>query len=312
MAQTELEPRATARRPVGLAAMSAAEVERSRARVATRRRFGRVGLYLAAVVAALVAALPFLWGTITMFKEDADLYNSNNNPFLFNLDPTGEHVSFLFDETKFVTFAANTLWVGLLVVGITLAVALPAAYSLARLNMRWSGPLGIAIFFVYLVPPTLLFISLSRVVAELGLQDSTWSLVVIYPTITIPVSVWLLIGFLKAIPRDVEEQAMVDGYSRVGAFGRIVIPLALPGIVAVVVFAFTLTAHEFIYALAFISPSTEKTISIGVPTELVRGDVFFWQSLQAAAVLVAVPIAFVFNLLLERFITGFTMGAVKS
>ena len=133
----------------------------------------------------------------------------------------------------------------------------------------------------------------------------------IYPTITIPVSVWLLMGFLKAIPRDIEEQAMVDGYSRLQAFARIVIPLALPGIVAVVVFAFTLTAHEFIYALAFISPSASKTISIGVPTELIRGDVFFWQSLQAAAILVAVPVAFVFNLLLERFITGFTMGAVK-
>jgi multiple sugar transport system permease protein len=195
---------------------------------------------------------------------------------------------------------------------ITLAVALPAAYSLARLNMRWAGPPGIAIFFVYLDPPTLLFISLSRVVAELGLQDSTWSLVLIYPTITIPVSVWLLIGFLKAIPRDVEEQAMVDGYSRIGAFQRVVIPLALPGIVAVVVFAFTLTAHEFIYALAFVSPSSEKVISTGVPTELVRGDIFFWQSLQAASVLVAVPIAFAFNLMLERFITGFTMGAVKA
>jgi multiple sugar transport system permease protein len=179
------------------------------------------------------------------------------------------------------------------------------------LNMPWAGPLGIAIFFVYLIPPTLLFISLTRVVAILGLQDSAWSLVVIYPTITIPVSVWLLMGFLKAIPRDIEEQAMVDGYSRLAAFVRIVVPLSLPGLVAVVVFAFTLTAHEFIYALAFISPSSSKTISIGVPTELIRGDVFFWQSLQAAAILVAVPIAFVFNLLLERFITGFTMGAVK-
>jgi multiple sugar transport system permease protein len=190
-------------------------------------------------------------------------------------------------------------------------VALPAAYSLARLNMPWASALGIAIFFVYLVPPTLLFISLTRVVAIFGLQDSTWSLVLIYPTITIPVSVWLLMGFLKALPRDLEEQAMVDGYSRLAAFTRIVIPLTLPGIVAVVVFAFTLTAHEFIYALAFISPSEAKTISIGVPTELIRGDVFFWQSLQAAAILVAVPIAFAFNLLLERFITGFTMGAVK-
>jgi multiple sugar transport system permease protein len=294
-----------------LAVADRAHVERARRRTTVRRRTRRVGLYLIAVCAALVAALPFIWGTITAFKRDADLYNSENNPFVFNLDPTGEHVSFLFNDTSFLTFAANTLWVGLLVVAITLAVGLPAAYSLARLNMRWSGALGITIFFVYLVPPTLLFISLTRVVAILGLQDSTWSLVVIYPTITIPVSVWLLMGFLKAVPRDLEEQAMVDGYSRLGAFARIVIPLALPGIVAVVVFAFTLTAQEFIYALAFISPSDAKTISIGVPTELIRGDVFFWQSLQAAAILVAVPIAFVFNLLLERFITGFTMGAVK-
>jgi multiple sugar transport system permease protein len=297
--------------PGRLAVADGAQVERMRRRATTRHRLGRVGLYAAAIGAALVAALPFIWGTITTFKRDADLYNSENNPFVFNLDPTFEHVSFLFDETPFLTFAANTLWVGLLVSAITLAVGLPAAYSLARLNMPWAGPLGIAIFFVYLVPPTLLFISLTRVVAILGLQDSTWSLVVIYPTITIPVSVWLLIGFFKAVPRDLEEQAMVDGYSRLAAFVRIVIPLAVPGIVAVLVFAFTLTAHEFIYALAFISPSSEKTISIGVPTELIRGDVFFWQSLQAAAILVAVPIAFVFNLLLERFITGFTMGAVK-
>ncbi|MGH3993222.1 MAG: carbohydrate ABC transporter permease, partial [Pseudonocardiaceae bacterium] len=218
-----------------LAVADSAHVERTRRRAATRHRLGRVGLYLLALGAALVAALPFIWGTITAFKEDADLYNSANNPFVFNLDPTGEHVSFLFSDTQFLTFAANTLLVGLAVSALTLAVGLPAAYSLARLNMRWSGALGIAIFLVYLVPPTLLFISITRVVAILGLQDSTWSLIVIYPTITIPVSVWLLIGFLKAVPRDLEEQAMVDGYSRLSAFMRIVIPLALPGIVAVVV-----------------------------------------------------------------------------
>jgi len=291
--------------------MDGAHVARLRARAARRHVLGRVGLYAAAIVTALVAALPFLWGTITALKQDADLYNVENAPFVFNLAPTWEHVAFLFEETQFLTFAWNTLWVGLVVVAITLAVSLPAAYSLGRLNMPWAGPLGIAIFFVYLVPPTLLFISLSRVVSSSGLQDSTWSLILIYPTITIPVSVWLLTGFLKAIPRDVEEQAMVDGHSRAGAFLRVVVPLSLPGIVAVVIFAFTLTAHEFIYALAFISPSESKTISIGVPTQLIRGDVFFWQSLQAAGILIAVPIAFAFNLMLERFITGFTMGAVK-
>jgi ABC-type glycerol-3-phosphate transport system permease component len=311
MARSQTDAPGTLRAPIAMRVADHDYVERARRRGTIRHRFGRVALYLLAIIAALAAAAPFVWGTITAFKQDADLYNAQNNPFVFNLDPTGQHVSFLFGESQYVTFVANTLWIGLLVVAITLVVGLPAAYSLARLNMPWAGPLGIAIFFVYLIPPTLLFISLTRVVAILGLQDSPWSLVVIYPTITIPVSVWLLMGFLKAIPGDVEEQAMVDGYSRVGAFVRVVIPLALPGLVAVVVFAFTLTAHEFIYALAFISPSSAKTVSIGVPTELIRGDVFFWQSLQAAAILVAVPIAFVFNLLLERFITGFTMGAVK-
>jgi multiple sugar transport system permease protein len=288
-----------------------AAVVRHRRRAARQYVTGRVALYLAAVLAAFLAALPFLWGTITSFKQDQDLYNASTDPFVFHLHPTWAHVSYLFRHTRFDTFLLNTVEVGLAVVVITLVLALPAAYSLARLNIRWGGPLGVAIFLVYLIPPSLLFISLSKVVRLAGLQDSKWSLVLVYPTITIPIAVWLLMGFLKSIPRDVEEQAMVDGYSRLGAFWRIAVPLAFPGIIAVVVFAFTLAAHEFIYALAFVAPSAQKTLSTGVPTELIRGDVFFWQSLQAAAIVVAVPIAFVFNLLLERFITGFTMGAVK-
>jgi multiple sugar transport system permease protein len=288
-----------------------AAVKRERQKAGRRHRAGRIGLYALAVAFALFAAAPFMWGLVTTFKSDQDLYSQANNPFFFNDPPTLTHIDYLLSNTDFLTFVWNTLVVGVLVVAITLLVGLPAAYSLARLNMPWGGALGIAIFFVYLIPPSLLFISLSRVVAGLGLQDSTWALVLVYPTITIPVSVWLLIGFFKSIPRDIEEQAMVDGYSRVGAFLRTVLPLAFPGIVAVVVFAFTLSAHEFIYALAFVSISSEKVISTGVPTELVRGDVFFWQSLQAAAVLVAVPIALVFNAFLERFISGFTMGAVK-
>jgi multiple sugar transport system permease protein len=290
---------------------SPAETERQRRRFRRRHVLARVSLYVAAVLAAFVCAAPFLWSLITAFKQNRDLYNPENSPFFFNLAATPDHLLYLFRDTAFVTFLWNTLWVGLLVVAITLVLGLPAAYSLARLDRPWSGPMAIAIFFVYLVPPSLLFLSLSRLVVAAGLQDSTWSLVLVYPTITIPVSVWLLIGFLKAIPKDIEEQAMVDGYSRLAAFVRAVLPLAFPGIVAVVVFAFTLTASEFIYALAFVSPTTQKVVSTGVPTELIRGDVFFWQSLQAAAVLVAVPIAFVFNLFLDRFITGFTMGAVK-
>jgi len=293
------------------AVVDAGRAERLRRHHARQHVLGRVGLYVLAVLAAVVCAGPFLWSTVTATKLNADLYNPSNNPFVYNQPPTFDHVRFLFSETTFPTFAWNTLWVGLLVVLVTLALGLPAAYSIARLDLRWSGALGIAIFFVYLIPPSLLFLSLTRLVVWLGLQDSTWSLVLIYPTITIPVSTWLLIGFLKALPKDVEEQAMIDGYSRAGAFVRIVVPLLFPGIVAVVVFAFTLTASEFIYALAFVSPTQEKVVSTGVPTELIRGDVFHWQSLQAANLVIAVPIAFVFNLFLARFISGFTMGAVK-
>lgn len=285
---------------------TAAEAEVLRRRYARRYLARRTGVYFAAAVAAFVCAVPFLWSAITAFKQNRDLYNPANNPFLFNRPATPDHVTYLFEQTAFITFAWNTLWVGTLVVAITLLLGLPAAYALARLERPWAGWFGVAIFLVYLVPPTLLFLSMSRVVVELGLQDSTWSLVVVYPTITIPVSVWLLIGFLKTVPRDIEEQAMVDGYSRLAAFWRAVVPLAFPGVVAVIVFAFTLTASEYIYALAFVSPTTEKVISTGVPTELIRGDVFFWQSLQAATFLVAVPIAFVFNLFLDRFIAGFT------
>jgi multiple sugar transport system permease protein len=282
-----------------------------RRRYARRHVAGRIGVYLAALIAALFCAAPFLWSLVTTFKQNRDLYNPNNNPFNYNRPATPDHMTYLFTNTAFGTFVWNTLWVGLLVVLITLVLGVPAAYALARLDRPWAGWFGIGIFLVYLVPPTLLFLSLSRMVVALGLQDSTWSLVLVYPTITIPVSIWLMIGFLKAVPKDIEEQAMVDGYSRVGAFWRAVVPLAFPGIVAVVVFAFTLTASEFIYALSFVSPTHEKVVSTGVPTELIRGDVFFWQSLQAATVLVAVPIAIVFNIFLDRFIAGFTQGAVK-
>jgi multiple sugar transport system permease protein len=297
--------------PAAATAAEAAAADRLRRRHARRYRARRVGVYVAAVLAAFVCAAPFLWSVVTAFKQNRDLYTPANSPFLFNRPATSDHVIYLFERTAFTTFAWNTLWVGTLVVAITLLLGLPAAYALARLERPWAGWFGVAIFLVYLIPPTLLFLSMSRVVVELGLQDSTWSLVVVYPTITIPVSVWLLIGFLKTVPRDIEEQAMVDGYSRLSAFWRAVVPLAFPGVVAVVVFAFTLTASEYIYALSFVSPTSEKVISTGVPTELVRGDVFFWQSLQAATVLVAVPIAFVFNLFLDRFIAGFTQGAVK-
>jgi multiple sugar transport system permease protein len=277
---------------------------RRRLRTSTRI-YTVVGLF------ALFASFPFLWAIVTMFKTDPDLYNVNNNPFLYNSAPTLSHIRLLFQQTPYLTFVRNTVVIGVLVVLITLAFSIPAAYALARLTGRWGGRLGVGIFLVYLIPPTLLFIPLSRMVASMRLQDTIWALVVVYPTFTIPLSTWLLNGFFKSIPRDVEEQAQVDGYSRFQSFVRTVLPLALPGIFTVVVFAFTLTMHEFIYALAFVASSSHMTISVGVPTNLVRGDVFFWQSLMASAVIVAVPVALVYNFFLDRFVQGFTMGAVK-
>lgn len=271
----------------------------------------RMGIYLMVAGFCFFSASPFLFMVINTFKQDRDLYRPQNNPFIYNDPPTLDHLRLLFLETNYTGFLQNSLFVGVVVVIITLIIAVPAAYSLARLTGRWGEQAGIAMFLVYLVPPTLLFIPLFRMVVALGLNDTVWSLIVVYPTISIPFSTWLLMGFFKSIPRDLEDAALVDGYSRLMAFIKVVMPLSLSGVIAVIVFTFTLTLHEFIYALTFISSSAQRTISVGVPVELVRGDVFFWQSLLAAAAIVALPVGFVYNLFLDRLVAGFTMGAVK-
>ncbi len=217
----------------------------------------------------------------------------------------------LFGETLYAQWLWNTAWVGVVVVAITLVLAIPAGYALARLAGRAGEQLGIGIFLTYLVPPTLLFIPLSRVIGNLGLQDSLWSLVLVYPSFTVPFCTWLLMGFFKAIPRDLEEAAMIDGLSRFGAFVKIVIPMSVAGVLTVVIFSFTLVMQEFVYALTFITAASKFTVSVGVPTFLVRGDVYFWGSLMAGCFIASVPIAIVYNLFVDRFIAGFTAGAVK-
>ena len=265
------------------------------------------------IVAAftIFAAFPFYWMLITTFKRTSDLLKTENNPFLFNEHPTLEHLRFLFSDTEYGRWLWNTAFVGVLVVVITLLLAVPAAYSLARLTGRLGEQLGIGIFLTYLVPSTILFIPLSRVISNLGLQDSLWSLVVVYPSFTIPFCTWLLMGFFKAIPRDLEEAAMIDGLSRFGAFVKVVIPISIAGILTVIIFTFTLVMQEFVYALTFISPVSQYTVSVGVPTFLVRGDVYFWGSLMAACFIASVPIAILYNFFVDRFIAGFTVGAIK-
>ena len=193
---------------------------------------------------------------ITTFKQDADLYNRTNNPFIFNMAPTLDHLKYLFTETMFVKWLLNTAIVGVAVVAITLVLAVPAGYSLVRLGGRLGERLGIGIFLTYLVAPTILFIPMSRVIARLGLQDSLWSLILVFPSFTIPFAIWLLMGFFKAIPPDLEEAAMIDGYSRLGAFIRMVIPISTSGILTVVIFSFTLVVQEYIYTLTFVTAAS--------------------------------------------------------
>jgi len=256
-------------------------------------------------------AFPFVWMLITAFKRTSDLYDLKHNPFLFYEPPTLEHVKRLFFETLYGQWLLNTAFVGTLVVLITLLLAVPAGYALARLTRNWGAKLGIGIFLTYLVPPTLLFIPLSRVVVNLHLDDSLWSLVLVYPSFTVPFSAWLMMGFFKAIPKDVEEAAMVDGYSRMGAFVMVVVPISFSGILTVAIFSFTLVMQEFVYAVTFISSVHNMTVGIGVPTFLVHGDVYFWGSLMAGCFIASVPIAIIYNFFVDRFISGFTMGAVK-
>jgi multiple sugar transport system permease protein len=276
-----------------------------------RSTANRVGRWAIVVVFAGLLAFPFYWMAITSFKQTSDLYNVQHNPFIFNAAPTLDHLRYLFRETLFLRWFWNTTLAGAAVVIITLLLAVPAAWALARLTGQWGQQLGIGIFLTYLIPPTLLFIPMSRVVGFLGLQDTLWAVIVVYPTFTVPFSIWLLMGFFKAIPKDLEEAALVDGLTRFGAFVKLVIPISVSGILTVVIFSFTLVTQEFVYALTFISSAEHQTIGVGVPIFLVRGDVYYWGSLMAACLIASLPIAVVYNLFLDRFIAGFTVGAVK-
>ncbi|MGH2454445.1 MAG: carbohydrate ABC transporter permease [bacterium] len=279
-----------------------------------RRVLKRVSLYTAALAFTLFAFFPFYWMFVTAFKDDRDLYVGatvrSHIPWIFNEPPTLNHVQYLLNETPYPRWVGNTVLVGLTVVLVTLILAIPAGYALARLTGRWGERLGIGIFLTYLIPPTLLFIPFARIIAVLGLQDSLWALVLVYPTFTIPFCTWLLAGFFRSIPRDIEEQAMIDGYSRLAALRKVVLPLAMSGIFTAAIFAFTLVMQDFVYALTFISSVGKMTVSLGIPVALFR-DVFNWGAMMAAALITSVPIAIVYNLFIDRFIAGLTAGAVK-
>ena len=269
------------------------------------------GPYLPLSPYLFVVLFPFYWMIITTFKRDKDLYNLTGVPFWFKEPPTLSHVKLLLHDTMFLTWLQNSLLIGVTVVIITLALGLPAAYGLARIRFLGNQTLSTGMFLSYLIPPALLFLPLSQVVRKIGFTDSIWSLILVYPSFTIPFCTWLLMGFVRTVPVEIEESAQLDGCTRFQTFRMIVIPVIIPGIITAGIFAFTLTYQEFIYALTFVSASANKTIAYGVTTDLIRGDVFYWGSLMAGALIGAVPVAIVYAFSLDHFIHGLTAGALK-
>ena len=278
----------------------------------TWRRIRRdYGPYLPLSPYLFVVLFPFYWMLITAFKRDNDLYNLTTAPFWFKEPPTLDHLKLLIKGTLFLQWLQNSLLIGALVVLVTLALALPAAYALARMRFPMAQPLSTAMFLSYLIPPTLLFLPLSQLVRGLGFIDSIWALVLVYPSFTLPFCTWLLMGFVRTVPREIEESAQIDGCSRLQAFRMIILPVIVPGIITAGIFAFTLTYQEYIYALTFISASANKTISYGVTSDLIRGDVFYWGSLMSGALIGAIPVAVIYAFSLDHFIHGLTAGALK-
>ena len=256
---------------------------------------------------------PFYWMLVTAFRPDGELYRPwravNNTPF-WTTNPTFEHVVYLFKETMFGTWLWNTMLIAIVSTLISLFCGLLAGYALARLRFPLAGPIGTSIFVTYLVPPTLLFIPLADIIRNFRLGDTSWSLILTYPTFLIPFCTWLMMGYFKTIPKELEECARIDGASRWRAMVQIIFPIATPGILSAGIFAFTLSWNEFIYALVFLSSPQQKTVPVGVVSELIRGDVFFWGPLMAGALLGSVPVALMYSFFVEYYVAGLT-GAVK-
>src|ERR1700758_611912 len=275
------------------------------------RRWAFFYIPLGAFVFTLL--FPFYWMMVTAVRPDNELYRPwsapNYAPF-WTAHPTLDHISYLLRETLFSTWMLNTLLISIAATLISLFCGLLAGYALSRLKFRFAGMLGTAIFITYLVPQTLLFIPLADIVRNFHLGDTPWALILTYPTFLIPFCTWLLMGYFKAIPRELEECARIDGATRWQAMVHIVFPVAVPGILSAGIFAFTLSWNEFIYALVFLSSPAEKTVSVGVTSELIRGDVFYWGSLMAGALLGSIPVAFVYSFFVEYYVAGVT-GAVK-
>ena len=268
-----------------------------------------VTIYIPLGIFVFVLLFPFYWMVITSVKPDADLISPDANPF-WTLRPTLAHFHKLLFETPYPSWLWNTIVVSVVSTTISLAAAVLAAYAIERLRFQGAKPAGGAIFLAYLVPPSILFIPLSTIIFQLGLFDTRMALILSYPTFLIPFCTWLLMGYFRSIPYELEECALIDGASRWQILVKIVLPLAVPGLISAGIFAFTLSWNEFIYALTFVSSSENKTVPVGVVTELVEGDVYHWGALMAGALLGSLPVAFIYSFFVEHYVSGMT-GSVK-
>jgi len=283
--------------------------------VAVVRRGGAlrqfVADHLGLVPFLLFILFPIYFMVLTAFKSDRELYDLQAVPFWIRDGVSLAHFRYLFFKTNFGRWLLNSLLTAAVTMAVSVAISILAAYGLARLRFPGRRAFGVAVFVTYLVPPTLLFLPLTQIIHWLGLIDSLWSLVLTYPTFLIPFCTWLLLGYFKVVPREIEECALVDGCSRLGVLFRIVLPVAVPGIVCAMLFAFTLAWNEFLYALTFVSASVTKTVTVGVAAEMIRGDVFHWGGIMAGAITGALPVVLMYVLFLDYYVVGLTAGSVK-
>ena len=268
-----------------------------------------VTVYLPLGIFLFVLLFPFYWMALTSFKPNEELLSREGNPF-WVIKPTLAHFHKLLFETSYPEWLWNTVIVSVVATFASLAASVMAAYAIERLRFAGAKQVGLSIFLAYLVPPSILFIPLAAIVFNLGLYDSRWALILTYPTFLIPFCTWLLMGYFRSIPYELEECALIDGATRWQILTKIVLPLAVPGLISAGIFAFTLSWNEFIYALTFVSSSESKTVPVGVVTELVEGDVYHWGSLMAGALLGSLPVAFVYSFFVEYYVSGLT-GSVK-
>ncbi|AEC20491.1 sugar ABC transporter permease [Pusillimonas sp. T7-7] len=268
-----------------------------------------VTIYIPLGILVFILLFPFYWMAMTAIKPNSEMLLSSGNPF-WVIAPTLQHFKDLLFNTPFTEWLINTVIISVVATFLSLAASVFGAYAIERLRFQGSKQVGFAIFFAYLVPPSILFIPLASIVFKLGLFDTRWALILTYPTFLIPFCTWLLMGYFRSIPYELEECALIDGATRWQILIKIILPLAVPGLISAGIFAFTLSWNEFIYALTFVSSSEVKTVPVGVVTELVEGDVYHWGQLMAGALLGSVPVAIVYSFFVEYYVSGMT-GAVK-